>query len=88
MTKAPNELYDAVGTLLIETVGVCDGMEALTERLWALGEPQRQALLDIADYAVEPGADPMQAVIAIQKIAVQGLMPDGLIPVYATKPAE
>jgi hypothetical protein len=91
VNEPPNELRDRIGNIVVDTIGVADGLETLTARLWEMMDGHYQALLDIADYAVEPGADPMRAVIEIQKIAVQGLGRDGrggFIPVYGTRPRD
>lgn len=91
MTKEPDEFYARIGNIVVDTIGVADNLELLTARLWELFDGQTQALLDIADYAVEPGADPMQAVVHLQRLALQGLGRDGrggFIPVYGTRPRD
>lgn len=91
MTDAPNELYDRIGSIVVDTIGVADGLDVLTARLWEVFEGQTQALLDIADLAVEPGADPMKTVIRMQELAALGLGRDGrggFIPVYGLRPKD
>jgi hypothetical protein len=89
MSKIPHDFHDRIGNIVVDSIGVADGMEKLTASLWVMVEGQYQALLDIADYAVEPGADPMQAVREMQKIALQGLGKDdrgNVIPIFGTYP--
>lgn len=89
MSKVPTDFRERIGNILADTIGVCDGMDQLAAQIYELVDGQHQALLDIAEYAVPPGADAMNAVREMQKIALQGLGKDpigNVIPIFGTYP--